>query len=148
MGKVKPGKRSRSHPGRGRSAKAAAAAPAKLRPVVKARATGGKKPAPKRPSRKPILPRKEEQFEPVHGIPDEAQIEEKSGPLSAEDRDAFRRVQKLLAEHLGSRAAARLWLVTPAPGFVTTPLEAVRNGQARLVLEMLEAQWGPSPTYA
>jgi hypothetical protein len=88
------------------------------------------------------------QIEQVAGIPDEAQILESAGDLSAVDRSAFARTRRLLAQHLGSHAAARLWLITPSPGFVTTPLDAVSRGKAKVVLAMVEAQLGPSPTYA
>jgi hypothetical protein len=99
-------------------------------------------------SRPTVVPRDDANLEGLAGIPDDAQIAETAGLLSLPDQNAFRRVRELLAEHLGSSAAARLWLVTPSPGFVTTPLDAVRQGQATLVLAMLETQWGPSPTHA
>jgi hypothetical protein len=88
------------------------------------------------------------QIEPVAGIPDEAQILEAAGDLSTADRSAFARTRRLLAQHLGSPAAARLWLITPSPGFVSTPLDAVSKGKAKAVLAMVKAQLGPSPTYA
>jgi hypothetical protein len=84
----------------------------------------------------------------VTGVPDEAQVVEALVGLGPEERAAFQQVRTLLAEHLGSHAAARLWLVTPGTGFETTALNAVRNGQAMLVRASLESQWGPSPTYA
>jgi hypothetical protein len=88
------------------------------------------------------------EIEQVAGIPDEAQILEAAGDLSAADRSALARTRRLLAQHLGSHAAARLWLITPSPGFVTTPLDAVSKGKAKAVLAIVKAQLGPSPTYA
>ncbi len=84
----------------------------------------------------------------IPGVPDESVIQEAGKLLSAEEKRAFTRAQHLLAEHLGSQAAARLWLVTPGTGFKTTALDAVREGQATLVLATLQSQWGKSPSYA
>ena len=82
------------------------------------------------------------------GVPDEAQLTAMVGRLDPKDRAAFTRARELLAQHLGSDAAARLWLVTPDTGFQTTALDAIRDGKAKLVLATLESQWGPSPSYA
>jgi hypothetical protein len=90
----------------------------------------------------------DEQIAQVTGIPDETLIAETESGLDSQDRKAFERVRQLLAEHLGSHAAARLWLVSPGTGFDPTPLDAVRKGQVKVVLATLESQWGPSPTYA
>gem|GEM_PF-6695192 len=68
--------------------------------------------------------------------------------LSEEDQAVAKKVRDLLAKHLGSHAAARLWLASRAPGFESTPLDAIRQGQAKMVLATLESQWGRSPTYA
>lgn len=84
----------------------------------------------------------------IGGIPDEAVIEEAIRSLNQKDRTALGRVCQLLTKHLGSQTAARLWLATPCPGFEATPLDSVKNGHVNDLLTMLEAQWGPSPTYA
>jgi hypothetical protein len=99
-------------------------------------------------SRRLVAPFDEKQMESVAGIPDEAEIDEVAHNLGPGDRMIFKRVRRLLAEHLGSHPAARLWLVSPGTGFETTALDAVRKGQAKVVLETLNSQWGPSPTYA
>ena len=95
-----------------------------------------------------VLEKEDAEIAQVAGIPDETQIEEAVGALPSRDQEAFRRVCELLAQHLGSSEAARLWLATPSPGFLATPLDAIRKGQAKLVLATLESMWGPSPTYA
>lgn len=88
------------------------------------------------------------EIERTAGIPSEDQIAEAAANLDVKGRAAYRQVRKLLAKHLGSDAAARLWLATPGTGFETTALDAIRKGQAQLVLEGLKAQWGRSPIYA
>jgi hypothetical protein len=107
-----------------------------------------RKPKSKRPSRKTIVAGDDTNLEQLAGVPDEDQISEAIGRLAPADRKAWRQLRKLLAQHLGSAAAARLWLVTPSPGFETTPLDEVRKGRAKLLLAMLESQWSPSPIYA
>jgi hypothetical protein len=82
------------------------------------------------------------------GVPTEAEIAARAGDLGPDDKEMFSRVRTLLADHLGSEAAARLWLITPGTGFKTTAVDAVREGQVSLVLATLESQWGRSPTYA
>ena len=62
--------------------------------------------------------------------------------LEPSDQRHFRHILAALTEHLGSVEAARLWLVTWAPGFGTTPLTAIIEGKAALVLAVLEARWG------
>lgn len=115
--------------------------------MSKAKQSGPRK---RRPNsrRQTISPLDEKQIERVDGIPDESDIDEVNRCLSPAQRGVFLRVQQLLAEHLGSRAAARLWLVTPGTGFETTALDAIRTGQGKLVLATLESQWGASPNYA
>jgi hypothetical protein len=110
--------------------------------------TNGRKPSRRSPSPRTVSLVDDAQIAQVAGIPDKTQLDEAADNLSPEDRKAFKRMRQLLAEHLGSHAAARLWLVSTATGFETTALDAVRNGQAKLVLATLESQWGPSPTYA
>lgn len=78
----------------------------------------------------------------------EATIDNAIGQLSSTDRKVFQRVRRLLAEHLGSDAAAQLWLTSAGTGFETTALDAVRAGRVKQVLATLESQWGPSPSYA
>jgi hypothetical protein len=151
MGKAKSERKLKVRTSKGGASKKA--------PKIRASRRAGKVSIPKAvamkgPKKKPVkkgavvAPVDDADIERVADIPSEAQIEETAGSLSRSDRDAFHKTRRMLAEHLTSHAAARLWLVTPSPGFVTTPLDAVRNGQAKLVLAMLESQWGPSPTYA
>ncbi len=78
----------------------------------------------------------------------EAAVEPIVAHLGPADRAAVRQILSELAEHLGSPAAARLWLVTPAPEFGTAPLTALAEGKAPVVRAVLESRWGPSPTYA
>ncbi len=104
-------------------------------------------PTPKLPSRETLVARNDADLEQLAGVPDHGQIGKLIGRLEAADREAWNRIRELLALHLGSAAAARLWLVTPSPGFATTPLDEIRNGRAKLLLTMLESQWGLSPTY-
>src|SRR5689334_17249360 len=126
--------------------------PAKAGPGKKPLKAKGKpksKPTGKRtPARPAVTPLDDAHMGPVAGVPDETRITDAAGDLGSEDRDAFKQVRVLLAEHLGSDAAARLWLVTPGTGFETTALDAVRQGKAKLVLATLQSQWGPSPVYA
>jgi hypothetical protein len=81
-------------------------------------------------------------------VSDDKEIDRATGSLSVGDLGLFKEIQEMLSAHLGSAAAARLWLVTPSPGFETTPLAAICKGQASLVLAMLKSQWGASPIYA
>ncbi len=115
--------------------------------VVRGKGKGGKTTL-ARPSAKAIGPRDDANLQQVVGVPAPSEIQEAVGQLDSGNQKACRRLLKLLANHLGSHAAARLWLATPVPGFVTTPLDEVRKGRAQALLEMLESQWGPSPTYA
>jgi hypothetical protein len=108
----------------------------------------GRKPSARRKPRPTVSPLEDAQFPPVAGIPDQPEIDEVTGDLSPDDRKAFAEVLRLLAEHLGSHAAARLWLVSPGTGFETTALDAVRMGHAKVVLGTLDSQWGPNPPYA
>jgi hypothetical protein len=107
-----------------------------------------RKPKSKRQPDETMVARDDADPEQVAGVPDEAQITETIGHLKPADSEAWQRLRQLLTQHLGSAAAARLWLVTPSPGFVTTPIDEVRKGRAKLLLAMLESQWSPSPTYA
>jgi hypothetical protein len=134
----------------GHAGKKALPAPA-TKSSVAAAANGDeekRKPKSKRPLRDKPTARNDADPEQVAGVPDEGQIGQALGRLEPADRRAWQRLRKLLAQHLGSAAAARLWLVTPSPGFEATPLDEVRKGRAKLLLAMLESQWGPSPTYA
>jgi hypothetical protein len=81
-------------------------------------------------------------------IPDESFLKAIAEHLNSSDQEALRRIVSELTEHLGSPEAARLWLVTRAPEFGTTPEKAIRSGKARVVLAVLESQWGPNATYA
>jgi len=80
--------------------------------------------------------------------PDEASIDQVAIGLGSEDRTALQHIRSALEAHLGSPEAAQLWLVTTAPEFGTSPLTAIAQGKAKLVLSVLESRWGPSPTYA
>jgi hypothetical protein len=108
----------------------------------------GKRPSRKKPRRPSVRPLEDAQIERITGIPEDAQIAQALASLSEEDQAVARKVRDLLAKHLGSHAAARLWLASRAPGFESTPLDAIRQGQAKMVLATLESQWGRSPTYA
>ncbi|MGL6094779.1 MAG: hypothetical protein ACRC7O_03110 [Fimbriiglobus sp.] len=93
-------------------------------------------------------PLTDEEVGPIPGLPSEADIESHVGALSPADKRRFTTIRTLLARRLGSLAAARVWLTTPGRGFDGTPLDAVRNGMADLVLDALKQQSGPNPTYA
>ena len=81
-------------------------------------------------------------------VPDESTISEATADLACADRTVVGQILSGLTAHLGSTEAARLWLVTQSPEFGTTPLAAISEGKARLVLALLESRWGPSPIYA
>jgi hypothetical protein len=93
-------------------------------------------------------PLTDEQVGPIPGVPSEAEIEQRAGELSPADKGRFTRIRGLLARRLGSHAAARVWLTTPGRGFDGTPLDAIREGMADLVLEVLKDQSTPNPPYA
>lgn len=76
------------------------------------------------------------------------EVQDVAATLDPPDRDAFQRILALLENHLGSPEAARLWLVTPSSEFVGTPLTAVTQGRAKLVLALLESRWGSGPAHA
>ncbi len=83
----------------------------------------------------------------VQGIPDESQVDEAARALPSKDRKTLKKLLNLVAKHLGSREAARLWLITPFSQLSTTPLDAIQKGDAKLLLKVLESQWGRSPIY-
>ena len=83
----------------------------------------------------------------AQGIPDESQVHEAARALPSKDRKTLKKLLNLVAKHLGSRKAARLWLITPFSKLSTTPLDAVQKGDAKLLLKVLESQWGRSPIY-
>jgi hypothetical protein len=60
---------------------------------------------------------------------------------------ALDRIRSLLAEHLGSEAAADVWLNSTDTGYPTTAMDAIRDGKADLILDDLENQYGPGPSY-
>ena len=107
-----------------------------------------RKPSKSKTARAAIPLKDEAEFDKLAGIPDEAQIEKVGLGLAPKDKSDFKTLRQLLAQHLGSEAAARLWLVTPSPEFLSNPLDAVRKGKAKQVLDMLKSQWGRSPTFA
>src|SRR5947207_277441 len=99
----------------------AKAGPGKKPLKAKAKGKPKAKPTGKRPPGRPaVAPLDDATIGPVAGIPDETEITEATRDLGPEGRDTFKQVRRLLAEHLGSDAAARLWLVTPGTGFETT----------------------------
>jgi hypothetical protein len=101
----------------------------------------------KRPSRDSRVPPDSIKIQSVLGIPDESQVDETVRALPAEDRKTLKKLLKLVAKHLGSCEAARLWLFTPFPPLSAMPLDAVRKGDVKLLLKTLESQWGRSPIY-
>jgi hypothetical protein len=84
----------------------------------------------------------------IEGLPTEADIQQKLTHLSEEDTLRVKVIYEALARSLGSYPAARLWLTTTGCGWEGSPLDAIVDGKADLVLEVLEAQWGPNPPYA
>jgi hypothetical protein len=84
----------------------------------------------------------------VAGVPTDADIEQRLGNLSVEDRKTLEKIRQVVAAHFGSVAAARLWLVTPEDGSQVTPVDAVREGRGNQLLDALKAQWGRNPVYA
>lgn len=115
-----------------------------LKPPKKAKPAAGEK-ATVKSVQSPLT---DEQVGSIPGLPSEAEIEQRVGNLSPEDKARFTKIRKLLARRLGSFAAARVWLTTPGRGFDGTPLDAIRDGQADLVLEVLKNQSSPNPPYA
>jgi hypothetical protein len=93
-------------------------------------------------------PLTDSQIAPIPGAPTEIEIEGQLGQLSAKDRQTYTKIRHLVARHLGSFAAVRLWLVTVGPGYTTTPLQAVKDGRSAELLGLLTNQWGRNPTYA
>src|SRR5947209_960069 len=61
---------------------------------------------------KPPVPLTDDELGLVPGIPTDAEIEQRVGTLAPPGRAVFKRIRQLVAQHLGSFAAARLWLVT------------------------------------
>lgn len=101
--------------------------------------------------RKPVQrtsPMSEKQFDQIRGIPTDADIAQQLGQLSPADRKTFKAIQRLLESHLGSTAAARLWLLTPEADSTITPAQAIREGRGKQVLDVLKAQWGRNPVHA
>jgi hypothetical protein len=99
-------------------------------------------------SRPPAGPIADDQLGQVAGVPTDADIEERLGDLSNEDRKTLGKIKRLVATHLGSFAAARLWLITPEQGSQVTPAQAIREGRGERVLDALKALWGRNPVYA
>lgn len=89
-----------------------------------------------------------EPVEPIPGLMSDSEMERHVGDLSPADKGRFTRIRSLLARRLGSHTAARVWLTTPGRGFDGTPLDAIRDGNADLVLDALKDQFSPSPSYA
>jgi hypothetical protein len=93
-------------------------------------------------------PLTDSQIAPIPGAPTEVEIEIQLGQLSAKERQTYTKIRNLVARHLGSFAAARLWFVTVGPGYAMTPLQAVKDGRSAELLGLLANQWGRNPTYA
>jgi hypothetical protein len=93
-------------------------------------------------------PMSDEEVGEIPGLMSESEIDQYVGDLSAGDQAAFKTTRKLLAEHLGSHAAARAWLVTPGGGYDGSPLDAIKNGMAERVLQILKSEWSRGPSYA
>lgn len=74
-------------------------------------------------------------------------ISHKTKTQKIDNEAVFKQIKTLLIKHLGSHAAAELWLITSSPEFINTPLETIHTGNAKLVLAMLQSQYGPNPTY-
>lgn len=108
------------------------------------------KKAPKSNSPAPAVspPLTDAQVGPIPGLLSEADIEQQLSGLSATDKKIFAEIREFLARRYGSYPAARVWLTTPGRGFESTPLDAIRAGNADLVLEVLTNQSGPNPPYA
>lgn len=88
------------------------------------------------------------EFDAIPGVPSKAEIEAVAAELSKPERTAFSELRALLARHLGSHAAARVWLKSAIPGLDGTPLDAVKAGGARRLLAVQKEHWGESATYA
>lgn len=106
----------------------------------------GKKPA-RRPARDDV-PADPPEFDAIPGVPTTAEIDAVASKLTAADRKVFAAVRTELARHLGSHAAARVWLTSPGTGFVAVPLDLIRDGGVARVWAVLQDQWGPNPPYA
>ena len=68
--------------------------------------------------------------------------------LAEADEKILGRIRHLLTQHLGSDVAAIAWLNSPSTGYPGTALDAIRQGHAAVVLEDVESQRGPGPSYA
>ena len=84
----------------------------------------------------------------VEGIPSERDIAEQIRDLSKEHARTFQTLMTTLADHLGSSAAARLWLATPHSGYGEAPINLIVAGRIDAVVKAQEAIWGPDPAYA
>ncbi len=88
------------------------------------------------------------EYDAIPGVPSKAEIEAVAAELPKTDRAAFAELRTLLARHLGSHAAARVWFKSAVPGLEGTPLEAVKAGAAGRLLAVQKDHWGESATYA
>lgn len=98
--------------------------------------------------RRTEIPPDPPEFDAVPGVPSKAEIEVVLGVLSKADRAAFAELRALLARHLGSDAAARVWLKSAVPGLEGTPLDAVKAGGVGRLLAVQKERWGEHATYA
>lgn len=81
-------------------------------------------------------------------VPTVAEFDSRAAALSPAAAAELATVRSVLAAHLGSDAAARLWLVIPDTGFEKPALEMIRDGRGDVVLDVLADSLGPSPAYA
>lgn len=68
--------------------------------------------------------------------------------LSEEDQKLFAELRTMMGEHLRSDQAFCLWLNSDIVGYQSTPLDAIRRGYMRQVLEAQRQQLGPAPAYS
>src|SRR3954468_21366980 len=80
-------------------------------------------------ARRPAGPLTDGQLGQVAGVPTDADIEQQVGNLNTEDKRTLGQIRQLVAAHLGSAAAARLWLVTPEEGSKVSPAHPIRDGR-------------------
>ncbi len=103
---------------------------------------GKVKSGPKRPKANGSIPKP--------GVPTPAagaELPQLTGIAEA-DRKRVVEIRKLAAEHLGSDAAALVWLGAAGGAFAEPPLELIRVGKADVVLAYLKSQAGPGAAYA
>jgi hypothetical protein len=53
-------------------------------------------------------------------------------------------IVNMLAKHLGSIEAALLWLHLDDPSWGKRPMDVIKEGNGKLLMELLEQQWSKS----